>query len=364
MRGTATRLTLVRLRTGLLVLTLAVLVTSLWAFHSVQNTAETVRDRTTQAVLEVTAARAALVAADAAAITSFASGEAKLAGPGQEYTNQLALASQSLAQVAEFNQAGEAGGNVLQVVESQVAAYSGSIGQADVHFRQPDAAVLGAVDLWNASRLLHATGGVLDELEALQGKQREALDTQLSSTGVSLATLPVWLLPVLALVVLLVLTQLYLKKRFRRRANVPLFAATLLIAAIGVALVFTVVSRDRLASVGERLDGVAEARNAQIRTTDDQGGRKLAELLTEYCDEEQGCGVTVDEFRARAGRTSTVATDNTRVATAGAKAVAADAGGAAESGGREFLIPAGTLLAGGLVLLGLHARIDEYRYRP
>ncbi|WP_181770814.1 hypothetical protein [Amycolatopsis pittospori] len=364
MKRTATRVTLVRLRAALLTLTVAVLVSSLWSFHSVQDTAETVRDRTSQAVLEVTAARAALVAADAAAITSFTSGEARLAGPGQEYTNQLALASQSLAQVAEFNQAGEPGGNALQVVESQVAAYSGSIGQADVHFRQPDAAVLGAVDLWNASRLLHAQGGVLDELEALQGKQRAALDAQLSSTGVSLAMLPLWLLPVVGLLVLLVLTQLYLKKRFRRRANVPLLGATLLIAAIGVALVFTLVSRGRLDSVGERLDDVAEARNAQIQAADDQGQRLLAALVTEYCDEEQGCGVTVDEFRERAERTTTVATDNTRVATARAKEVAADAAGAAESGGREFLIPAGTLLAGGLVLLGLHGRIDEYRYRP
>lgn len=364
MRGTATRVTLVRLRAGLLALTLAVLAVSLWAFHSVQNTAETVRDRTSQAVLEVSTARAALVAADAAAVASFASGEAKLAGPGQEYTNQLALASQSLARVAEYNQAGEPGGNALQVVEGQVAAYSGSIGQADVHFRQPDAEVLGAVDLWHASRLLHAPGGVLDELKSLQGKQRDALNAQLSSTGVSLPMLPLWLLPVLALLVLLVVTQLYLRKRFRRVANVPLLAATVLIAAMGVALVFTLVSRNRLESVGERLDGVAEARNAQIQADDDEGQRGLAELLTEFCHEEQGCGVTVDRFRAETGQTTTVATDNTRVVTAGAKAVAADASGAAESGGREVLIPAGTVLAGGLVLLGLYARIDEYRYRP
>ncbi|ANN18633.1 hypothetical protein SD37_25420 [Amycolatopsis orientalis] len=361
---TATRVRLVRLRTGLLALTLAVLVVSLWAFNNVQDTAENVRDRTSQAVLEVTAARSALVAADAAAIASFASGQAKLAGPGQEYSNQLALASQSLARVAEFNQAGEAGGNALQVVESQVAAYSGSIGQADVHLRQPDAAVLGAVDLWHASRLLHAAGGVLDELESLQGKQRAALDTQVSSTGVSLAMLPLWLLPVAALLVLLVLTQLYLKKRFRRVANLPLLGATALIAAIGVALVFTLVSRDRLDSVGERLDDVAAARDAQIQAADDEGQRRLADLVSEYCDQEQGCGVTADEFRAKARQATTVSTDNTRVATAGVKAVAADAAGAAESGGREFLIPAGTLLAGGLVLLGLHARIDEYRYRP
>ncbi|WP_414938500.1 hypothetical protein [Amycolatopsis sp. cmx-11-51] len=361
---TATRVRLVRLRTALLALTFAVLVLSLWAFHSVQRTAETVRDRTSHAVLEVTAARAALVAADAAAVTSFASGEAKLAGPGQEYSNQLALASQSLARIAESNQAGETGGNALQVVEGQVAAYSGSIGQADVHFRQPDAPVLGAADLWHASRLLHAPGGVLDELETLQGRQREALNQQLSSTGVSLATLPLWLLPVLALLALLVLTQLYLKKRFRRLVNFPLLAATLLVATIGMALVFTMISRGRLDSVAMRLDGVAAARDAQIQAADDAGQRRLADLLSDYCDEEQGCGVTADEFRMRAGQTSNVETDNTRVATAGTKAVAADASEAAESGGREILIPVGTLLAGGLILLGMHARVEEYRYRP
>ncbi len=363
MRQTATRVTLVRLRAGLLVLVLAVLVVSLWAFHNVQNSAETVRDRTTQAVLEVSAARAALVAADAAAIASFDSGEAKLAGPGQEYMNQLALASQSLARVAEFNQAAEPGGSALQVVEGQVAAYSAALGQADVHFRQPDAVVLGAVDLWNASRLLHANDGVLEQLESLQGKQREALDAQLASTGMSPGMLPLWLLPVLALLVLLVLTQVFLKKRFRRTANVPLLLATVLIAAIGVALVFTLVSRSRLDSVGARLDGVATAWNAQIKTADDEGQRRLAELLSGFCDEAQGCGVSVDAFRAGIRPATTVVTD-TRTVTTGAKAVAADAAEAAESGGREFLIPTGTVLAGGLVLLGLYARIDEYRYRP
>jgi hypothetical protein len=35
---------------------------------------------------------------------------------------------------------------------------------------------------------------------------------------------------------------------------------------------------------------------------------------------------------------------------------------AAESGGREFLVPAAVLAVGGLVLLGLYRRIDEYRY--
>jgi hypothetical protein len=362
-RRAPTRVTLVRLRAGLLGLTVAALVVSLWAFRNVQNSAETVRDRTSHAVLEVSAARYALVAADAAAVESFASGEARLAGPGQEYTNQLALASQSLARVAEFNQAGEPGGGVLQVVEGQIAAYSGSIGQADVHFRQLDAPVLGAVDLWHASRLLHAPGGVLDELESLQGEQRQALDAQLSSTGMSVAMLPLWLLPVLALLVLLVITQVYLRKRFRRKANVPLLAATALIAAIGVALVFTLVTRNRLESVGERLDSVAAAWQARIQSTDDQGQRRLAELLIGFCDEEQGCGVTVDEFQAGIRQTATVAADTDAV-TAGAKAVATDASDAAESGGREFLIPAGTVVAGGLILLGLYARIGEYRYRP
>lgn len=363
MRRAPTRVTLVRLRAGLLGLTVVALVVSLWAFHNVQDSAETIRDRTSPAVLGVSAARYALVAADAAAIASFASGEAKLAGPGQEYTNQLALASQSLARVAEFNEAGELGAGVLQVVEGQIAAYSGSLGQADVHFRQPDAAVLGAVDLWHASRLLHGPGGALEELESLQGKQRDALGEQLSSTGMSSAMLPLWLLPVLALLALLVFTQVFLKNRFRRKANVPLLFATVLIAAIGVAVVFTLVSQHRLDSVGERLDGVASAREAQIQSADDQGQRRLAELLAGYCDQEQGCGVTVDVFRAGIRQTATVATDTSAV-TAGAKDVAAKAAVAAESGGREFLIPAGTVLAGGLILLGLYARIAEYWYRP
>ena len=49
-----------------------------------------------------------------------------------------------------------------------------------------------------------------------------------------------------------------------------------------------------------------------------------------------------------------IETDTQRVVTGAATA--------AESGGRELTVPAAVLAVGGLVLLGLYRRIDEYRY--
>ena len=79
-RPSRTRVRLGRLLAGLLVAALITLTTSVIAVTRVFDTAATVRDHTTQAVLEVAAARAALAEADQAAIDSFRTGNARLAG--------------------------------------------------------------------------------------------------------------------------------------------------------------------------------------------------------------------------------------------------------------------------------------------
>ncbi|MEC3982647.1 hypothetical protein [Amycolatopsis sp. H20-H5] len=359
---TTTRLSLVRFRAGLLVLTGVVLASSLWIFVSVWTTAGTVRDRTAQAILEVAAARSALVAADRAAITSFRSGEATLAGPGQEYANAITQASQSLARVAELNQAGDAGTSSLQVVEGLLAAYSGSVGQADAHFRQADSAVLGAADLWYASRLLHAPGGVLVELESLQGLQRQALADQISWDGMGPWWIGVWLVPPVLLLAVLGWTQHYLRKQFRRVLNAPLLGATALAVGVGFAMLLTFFMHRRLEDVSSQVDVTISGWEARISTEDALGQRDLAALVRQRCGRDGGCGNTVDTFTAGLRQDVTPAPDQ-KTLTAEVKAVNDAATGAAESGGLEFLIPAAGLAVGLLILFGLHARIDEYRYQ-
>ncbi|WP_326836826.1 hypothetical protein VSH64_18310 [Amycolatopsis rhabdoformis] len=360
-----TRLALTRLSFALVGCALLTLVTSAWAVGSVFDTAALVRDRTTQAIIEVAAARDALVSADAAAVMSFTSGEAKLAGPGQEFENQMAAASQSLARVAEFNQAGAAGGGTLQVVEGLVAAYSGAMGQADAHFRQPGADRVGLADLWYASRLLHAPGNVLSSLAQLQDQQRRALDDLLAADGVSGWTIPLWLLPPTLLLALLVLTQVSLRRRFRRRLNPGLLAATLGVAAAVTGLCLAFAHAQQLGGVRDRVDALLGLRARAVEAADTSGQNALADLLRGSCG-SAGCGSTVDAFEAgvrQAADRSGPAPDIDDLAVATGEVTSA-AAAAADSGGLPVWVPGAVVAAAAGAVLGLRRRVEEYRYRP
>ncbi|XVS68051.1 hypothetical protein ACQPYE_18990 [Actinosynnema sp. CA-299493] len=359
--GGGTRTWLVRRLWFLLGAAVLTLATAPWAVWAVADTAGTVRDRTTEAVLETAAARLALTAADRAVITSFASGHAALTGPGQDYTNRLAAANQSLAKVAEANQAA-AGAGRLQVIAGLVAAYSGAVGQADAHYRVPEATGLGAADLWYASRLLHAPGGVLEQLETLQADQRAALAEQLDDGTLWPPLL--WsqpaspLLPALfGLVLLAVQWQFF--KRFRRVLNVWLAVATVLTLFVAVALLFTASQRQQLVQVGDRVDTLLAERQAAVSADEAVGQRALADLLSGLCG-AQGCGPTVDEFRA--GLPAQV-TDVTNEHDTDAQEVTAQTRAATDSGGRGWLVPLAAVLAFVLVVIGMVRRLNEYRYR-
>src|SRR5262249_53903698 len=154
--------------------------------------------RTAPAITELAAARLALVKADAEVINSFQTDQVQLTGPGEEFQNQMAIAGQSLTQVAEHNMAGEPGSRRLELVEGLLVTYQGLVGQAVAHVRQAagerQAGVdaLGVTDLWSASRLLHGNvvpmqdrtparlGGILGELDQLTEEQQRALNDQLA----------------------------------------------------------------------------------------------------------------------------------------------------------------------------------------
>ncbi|MFD2470253.1 hypothetical protein [Amycolatopsis silviterrae] len=357
-----TRRVLVRIRAVLLAGTVLALVTSYLAVSGVVRTADQISSATSRAILEVAAARDALVSADAAAIASFASGEAKLAGPGQEYENRMASASQSLARVAEFNQASEGGTGTLQTVEGLVASYSGAMGQADAHFRQQGGELVGLADLWYASRLLHGPDNVLELLGKLQTDERAALDSQISGARMSAGLLVLWLLPPIVLLALLVATQVFLRQRFRRRLNLPLLGATVLGVGVVAGLLVAFSLAGRLDAVRENVDQAVAVRKASIEAADANGHARLATLLQQRCG-PAGCGPTVDDFSRQTPTVSTAAPAQDAI-TSAARAVKSAGDSAAESGGLPVLVPAALILAGGLVVAGLYRRIDEYRYRP
>jgi len=368
LRPTRTRVRLIRTLVVLLATTLVVLATSLGAVLSVLDAARTVRDRTTVAVLEVAAARAALTEADLAASQAFRTGQANpeqtsandLTWPGQDFTDDLAGANQSLAKVAEANQAGAAGTGILQVVAELVTAYSSAVERADVHFRQPGSELLVVADLWSASRLLRGPDGALAQLASLQRLQRAALDDQLED-GMSPALLPLWLFAPASSAVLLAGTQWYLWRRFRRRFTLPLAGATALTVGVGVTLAVALGLQLRLDDVRTRVDTVLADRQSRIAAADVAGQTELIALVAHYCAPAAGCGSTVANFASRPRFVEHPA-DETAIG-AGSEGVLARARDAADSHGIEYLVPAFSIAALGLIAWGLYPRLDEYRYR-
>ncbi|NYI92470.1 hypothetical protein HNR02_005845 [Amycolatopsis endophytica] len=357
-----TRAVLVRSRLALLVTTVAVLATSFATVRGVQVTAETVRDRTVQAVIEVAAAKSALIRADRAAVRSFSSGEVRLAGAGTEYATQTALASQSLTRVAELNESGESGSQLLRLVEGLLAAYRAAIAQADAHYRQGGGEVVGTADLWDASsQLLHSPDGVLDQLDELRSVQEQALARQLDTGWLHPATPALWAVPLALLLALLCVTQLYLGKRFQRLVNPQLAAATLLLLGLCASMMFTLVAAHRLETARERLTTVLAGWDRRMAFTDTDGQDKLIRLVTAHCRGD--CGPTVGA--AGPAPTSVPGTIPDEATTAaGTREVNERLQAAAASTDLPLVVPSVTLAIALLAGWGLHRRLDEYRFRP
>lgn len=362
-RSTTRRL-LVGLLAGLLMLSVVVFAAGLVAFGRVHDTAEVVRARTVPAIGEIAAARSALLRADNAAIVSFTTGGAQLSGPGDEFQNQLAVASQSLTRVAEHNMAGAAGSSILQLVEGLVVSYTGMIGQADAHFRQPGGEGLGAVDLWNASRLLHG-GALVTQLDALSRVQRDALDRQLAGTAMTFIVAVAVFLPAAALLALLVIANLVLFRRFRRRVNLWLVLAAGALIALAVISGGLVGTHRDLESTRGMLYQLVDDQRGRDDATDMSGQRALRDLVVgAACGAADGCGDTLARFVG--------SVDTMRVAGPGisdgalvtqTRNVTEQAASASDEAGRRPLLYGLAIGLAAMVLLGFRARLNEYRYR-
>lgn len=347
----------------LLVTTLVVFGTSLWVFRKVHGIVDTVRTNTVPAILEVLAAQEALVKADGAAIGNFQSGEVKLSGPGLQHQNQLTFASQSLAQVAEHNAAGQPGSRRIQLLEGLLESYSGLIGQAHAHF----GTAVGTADLWAASRLLHTgDSSILGELDELMQDQTNALNDQIAKSSMTTGTLLVWVLPIVFMFVLLGVTQVFLKRRFRRAVNPLLLLATVALVGLSIVTSLALVSQHRLETSRDTLDRVVREWKAATSAADAQGQRALGRLVTMECSQEKGgCGPTVNQFV-----TNLVPTDSTADEARDGRAAAwtsdvdEQTSPAVRNSRLWLLIPLAAALIAVLIPFGFWPRIEEYRYRP
>jgi hypothetical protein len=372
MTTTVTWRTLRRQRIWLLTVALALGAAASIPLGFAAHTAFTMRASATTAADQIATARQALTEADSDAITSLGSKAAQLTGPGDDYLGEITLASQSLEQVAEVNEAGSAGSQSLRLIGSLISTYSGMIDQANADYagNQPE---LGLAEVWYASDFMHMSpSGILAELSTLENDELGGLRADDSSFWTSPWTVPLWGVPAIVLLVLLIRTQRYASRRFQRTINPLLAVSSLLVLAMLIVGPLVALSSDRdLAASVDGLQSITQDRDSQIDALD-TGQSQLATMLGQYCPAtSSGCQATITDVLATAQATSSdaatgtarqqprLAADANRVATIGDEqswAANADLGLAIGLGVGALLVVVG-------VLLGMRKRINDYRYR-
>jgi hypothetical protein len=349
MPAATTRASLWRLLFALVAAALAVLASTAWVFQGTRSAATTVQDRAVPSVMHVLAARAALVDADAAAIESFRTGGVRLTGPGERYQNSMAVAGQSLTQLAQDSTAGAGADQTIQLVEGLVVAYVGLIEQADAHFRQEAGSAVGTADLWYASRLLHMpAGGILAQLDGLRDAESHALAGRADAPHWP----GVWILPVLLLLALLIAGQVFLSRTFHRTLNPALVAATLVVLAAAGVMAVDLAARHELHAARDATTQAAGVWRARADATDRAGQSDLAALVKTACP---ACATPAS------APVPAAATPDDRQLAGAVKAADRHAAAAAGTATGQLGVALLALLALALVPVGLYPRLDEYR---
>jgi hypothetical protein len=355
-RSTTTRRTLLRLQAALLVTGAVALGGCLAVSVGVARTAEAAADRSIPATLAAYDAQVAMRTAHREAVDNLTATK-DLRDPGSEYQHQITLAGQYLAVVAERNAAGAAGSGDIQVVQALLSTYVGLIAAAATNFTSGP--TFGLATLLDATRLLD---NILVRLDGLRDRQDDALQAQATSGWGHPATTALWLFPVVALVTLLVLTQVVLRRRFRRRFCPPLLVATVLAASLGVATGWSTRTAGDLDDGWNQAAGLVAGRAAQLAAWGVEDSRRLRTLIGEGC--VTGCERTIGSLDTASpnGAVDAGAVDaaSTELG-ATADEAAADA---ATSGTINILLPVTALTVVALLLAGFRPRLDEYRYRP
>ncbi|MDH6576178.1 hypothetical protein [Kitasatospora sp. MAP5-34] len=180
----------------------------------------------------VDTARAAYYLADAdrVAAESMLSGTVRLGGPGQRYQDDLKTAHQALEQAAEHDATGTAGSGQLQAVEGLLVEYTSLVEQAHANAGQ---GVLGAAYLTYASGLLHTPGdGILTRIEQLRQAERQVAAERGRSVWLAPGVLFGVLAPAVVALALLVGTQRFLRRHFKRRLSPALLAGSVLLVGL------------------------------------------------------------------------------------------------------------------------------------
>jgi len=212
---------------GLLLLTGVLAVTTVAARQSATTAA---RQRTAPLVVDAQAIDIALSDADATSAGSFLEGRIEPAALRTEYLADTARASAMLASAEQAAGSSSEASAAFQTVATDLPIYTGLVATASAAERQ-GSYPLAAAYLAEANNLMRSD--MLPAVTRVYTVESSGLTTDEGrASGSWLAVLTGGVL--LVLLGLLVATQVWMGRRFRRSLNVPLAVATVLVLVVGV----------------------------------------------------------------------------------------------------------------------------------
>lgn len=331
-----------RLRGLLVALTVLVLVTTSWVFAAVHDLAQAVRTGAAPAILELSTARTALLAAEQVAVGSRTAERPADSYP--EFLRQVQVAGQALARAAAVDVAAGDGAQLLQSVQGQLVSYQGIVAAA--LYGPQSADLLVDSDLVDAYQLMHDDQGMLRSLALLIRAQQDTVTRLASSGRLSPWSVPLWLLPLLLLAAVLAGLQIFLARRLRRMIN-PWLVLASLVLVVAAAYVGTLGAADRLGTGRDELLGLARSTAA--------AEVKAREAVVDAVGcRDSGCGRTLP----LAAAPDPVGVPADSVTDAGVFTRPPGDGPAL------VLVPLAAGLIGALGWAGLHGPVSQYRFRP
>jgi hypothetical protein len=192
-----------------------------------------VQGRTVPAILGMQRIHAWLAEADRSAANAYLAGGSEVTLPELQYQADIAAASRELQIASEHNPAGSDASQKIQTVATMIDQYVGLVNTANVDDRlgRPE----GTVYLTAGTGMMHAPGvGILARVDALRALYANQLDLANRTLRITEWMATAYIAVGLGLLVLLWLTQGFMRRRFRRRWNTRLLGATALLMFVGL----------------------------------------------------------------------------------------------------------------------------------
>lgn len=209
-------------------LSVALTVVGAGALAAAAVTALGIQQRTVPAIVAMQRIHALLSDADRSAANAYLAGGSEVTLPELQYQADIAATSRELQNASAHDPGGGDTSQRLQQIAMQVDRYQALIQTANVEDRL--SVPIGTVYLQAGTSAMHRPGtGILAQVDALRALYVDDLDRANRTLQVAQLMLPVYAALALVLLGLLVFTQVFVRRRFHRRRNPQLLAATLLL---------------------------------------------------------------------------------------------------------------------------------------